>query len=193
MIRCRALRPRPRIARARGFTLIELLVTLSIAAVLAMVAAPSVQDLVANSRLKSHAGAIQNSLLMARSEAIKRKLRVVACKSADQASCTASGGWEQGWIVFVDSNDSASVDAGEAILEKVATLSGSFQLRGGGNLSDYVSFTSTGSPKVKASDVFQTGEMLLCPAAGGESRRVELFATGRFSFSKTTVSTCTPS
>jgi type IV fimbrial biogenesis protein FimT len=180
------------IRRAGGFTLIELLVTVAIAAVLAMVAAPSVQGLIANSRLQSHTSAIQNSLLLARAEAIKRKVRVVACKSADQASCTGSGGWEQGWIIFVDSNDSASVDAGETILEKVAALSGSFQLRGGDNLTDYVSFTSTGAPKVKASDVFQTGEMLLCPAAGGDSRRIELFATGRFSFSKTTVSTCTP-
>ena len=177
----------------RGFTLIELMVTIGIAAVLAAVAAPSFQGLVANSRLKSHNNAIQTSLTMARSEAIKRKARVVVCKSADQASCSTSGDWQQGWIVFVDTNDSATVDAGEAILEKVAPLSGAFVLKGDGNLTEYISYTSSGAAKVKASDTFQTGTLTLCQTAGGNARLIELFATGRLSFSKATISSCTAS
>lgn len=180
--------------RARGFTLIELAVTLSIVAVLAALAAPSLDSIMTNSRFKTHANALQSSLLMARSESIKRRVRVVACKSADQETCTTSGGWEQGWIVFVDTNDSASVDPAEraGIIDKVPALSGAFQLRGGGNVGNYVSFTSSGAAKLSGSDTFQSGVLLLCPAGGGEARQLELFATGRFASSKTNVTTCTP-
>lgn len=179
--------------RSRGFTLIELLVTVTLLGVLGALAAPSLGNFITSSRFKTHANALQSSLLMARSESIKRRIRVVACKSADQATCTTTGGWEQGWIVFADTNGSGAVDTGEGILDKVPALSGGFLLRGGGNVADYVSFTSSGAAKLTGSETFQTGVMLLCPAAGGEARQLELFATGRFAYSKTNVTSCTPS
>jgi len=177
----------------RGFTLIELMVTIGIIAVLAGLAAPSFREMVANNRLKSHISALQTSLMMARNEAINRKSRVVVCKSADQASCTTSGDWQQGWIVFIDSNDSASVDAGESVLQKVPALSGSFILVGGGNLDDYVSYTSTGAAREKASDTVQSGLFNLCQTAGGNARQIEVFATGRLTYGKEPVTTCTGS
>lgn len=178
----------------RGFTLIELLVTIGIAAVLAGLAAPSFRELVANNRLKSHISALQTSLMLARNEAINRKARVVVCKSADQASCTADGGWQQGWIVFIDADDDASVDPTETVLQKVEALSGSFILQGGGNVGDYVSYTSTGAARLKASDTAQFGLFNLCQApAGGNARQIEVFATGRLSYGKEPVSSCTGS
>ena len=177
----------------RGFTLIELLVTIAIAAVLAGLAAPSFREAMANNRLKSHISALQTSLTLARSEAIKRKARVVVCKSADQANCTTTGDWQQGWIVFVDGNDSASVDPGEALIQKVEALSGSFILRAGGNLTDYVSYTGTGAAKLKASDTDQVGTFVLCQPAGGNARQLDLFVTGRLSLGTLPVSTCTAS
>ena len=106
------------------------MVTIAIAAVLAGLAAPSFRELIANNRLKSHISALQTSLMLARNEAINRNRRVVVCKSADQASCATTGDWQQGWIVFVDADDDASVDAGETVLQKVEALSGSFILQG---------------------------------------------------------------
>lgn len=177
----------------RGFTLIELMVTLTILAVLAGLAAPSFRQAVANNRLKSHISTLQSSLMVARNEAINRKSRVVVCKSADQASCTTSGHWQQGWIVFIDADDDATVDAGETVLQKVSALSGSFILKGGGNLGDYVSYTSTGAAREKASDTAQFGLFNLCQTAGGDARQIEVFATGRLTYGKEPVASCTAS
>ena len=178
----------------RGFTLIELLVTIGIAAVLAGLAAPSFRELIANNRLKSHISALQTSLMMARNEAINRKSRVVVCKSADQATCTTAGGWQQGWIVFIDTDDDAAVDPGETVLQKVAALSGSFILQGTGNVGDYVSYTNIGAARVKASDNPLPATYPLCPPpGGGNARQIEVFATGRLGYGKEPVSTCTAS
>jgi type IV fimbrial biogenesis protein FimT len=179
--------------RSRGFTLIELIVTVAIAAVLAGLAAPSFKQLTTNNRLKSHATAFHTSLLLARSEAIKRKSRVVLCKSSDGATCVTAGGWQQGWIVFSDANDNASPDAGELFIQKVASLSGDFVLKGDGNLADYVSYSSTGAPKLSASDTFQTGAFSLCQlgVSGGNARQIEIFATGRLSIGQAPAATCT--
>lgn len=178
---------------ARGFTLIELMVTVAIAAVLAGLAAPSVRQLIVNNRLKTHTSALHTSLLQARSEAIKRNSRVVLCKSADGATCVTAGNWQQGWVLFADANNNAQVDAGEAVLQKVAALSGDFVLTGDGNLADYVSYSSTGAPKLAASDNFQTGMFSLCQlgVAGGNARQIQLFSTGRLSIGQAAAATCT--
>lgn len=180
-------------AAARGFTVIELLATVTIAAILAAVAAPSMREMTANARLKGHNGALQESLMLARTEAIKRNARVVVCRSSDQASCAISGDWQQGWIVFVDADDSATVDSGEGILQKIAPLSGSFILKASGNVTEYVSYTGTGAAKVKASQNFQSGVFTLCQPGGGDARQIEILATGRLSFGREPVSSCTGS
>jgi type IV fimbrial biogenesis protein FimT len=180
-------------SRALGFTLIELMVTVAIAAVLAGLAAPSMRDLIASNRLKSHTSALHTSLLLARSEAIKRNSRVVLCKSPDGVTCVTAGDWQQGWVVFADASNDAMLDAGELVIQKVAALSGDFLLRGDGNLVDYVSYSSTGASKLAASDTYQTGTLSLSQlgVAGGNARQIGLFATGRLSIGHAPAATCT--
>jgi type IV fimbrial biogenesis protein FimT len=183
-----------RAGRARGFTLVELMAVIGIAAILAGLAVPSFRETIANNRLKTHASMLQTSLLLARSEAIKRNGRVVLCKSANVATCTTAGNWQQGWLLFADTNNNAVLDAGETVLERVAQLSGEFALKGSGDLADYVSYSNTGTPKLKASDNFQTGTFTLCKlgAVGGNARQIELFATGRLTVGNAPAATCTP-
>lgn len=75
-----------------GFTLIELLTTITVAAILASLAAPSFNSLLASQRTKSVASNLHLALTLARSEATKRNASVTI-----EAN---TGGWANGWRIF---------------------------------------------------------------------------------------------
>lgn len=85
----------PRIAirrYVRGLTLIEVLTVLVVIAILAAIALPSLDNVLAAQRLRAAGTDLVSSLMLARSEAIKRNARVeVAPQSA--------GDWKSGWRV----------------------------------------------------------------------------------------------
>lgn len=62
--------------KSRGFTLIELLVTIAVMAIVATIAVPGFQNMMASNRLASDHNEILAGLNLARSEAIKRRQEV---------------------------------------------------------------------------------------------------------------------
>jgi type IV fimbrial biogenesis protein FimT len=94
-----------RASRASGFTLIELMVTISIAAILAMLAAPSFKDFVIRNRSAALTNEFVGSTLRARTEAVSRNMCMSMCRSTNASgaapSCAGQGtSWEGGWIIF---------------------------------------------------------------------------------------------
>lgn len=79
-----------------GFTLIELMVVVAIMALLAAIATPSMSRLIASQRVRSAASDLHLSLVMTRSEAIKRNVPVTV--SAE------GGNWSTGWTVLDPAN-----------------------------------------------------------------------------------------
>ena len=77
--------PRPQ----GGFTLIELLVVMTVSAIMLGLAVPSFKNFIAGQRVKAAASELTTTLLLSRSEAVKRNLTV---------NITPTGGnWASGW------------------------------------------------------------------------------------------------
>ncbi len=108
----------------RGFTLIEMMITITVAAMLLMIAVPSFRNASLSSQLRSAASDFIASSNLARSEAIKRGSPVTLCVSADGSTC-AAGGWEQGWIVL----------SGTTVLQHEYAAPSGFKLSATGNVA----------------------------------------------------------
>lgn len=147
----------------QGFTLIELMVTLAVVGILAVLAAPSFRSTIATSKLTSRTNDLVGTLAMARSESIRRGTRITVCKSSDQTTCATTGGWEQGWIVFVDTtrSSSAAVDTGETITSAAQSAGGETVIKGSTAVASYVSFAADGRAKLMNGNS-QTGTLRVC-------------------------------
>ncbi len=164
----------------RGFTLLELLVVVAIGGVLAAVAVPPMHAMLNTQKVVSFVYLFVSSLHLARNEAIKRNACAVMCKSATGQSCTGSGGWEQGWILFHDANNNAQLDAGEQVVLRQGAVSVGPRLTGNTPVANYVSYSASGGAKM-VSGAFQAGTFTLCPESASDTsvRLIVLSGTGR--------------
>lgn len=81
----------PLMQNQTGFTIIELMIVVAIAAVLSVIALPYMKDVISNQRVRAGVTEMHLSLLLARSEAIKRN---------DNINIVRTGGaWTGGWTV----------------------------------------------------------------------------------------------
>jgi type IV fimbrial biogenesis protein FimT len=173
---------------SRGFTLIELLATVAIAGLVLAFAVPSFTRMIQNNRMTSQVNDFVTSLNLARSEAVKRATKVALCKSRDGQSCASNGDWEQGWIVFVDSNDDAVRDTTETLLQVRQALRGGNTLIGNSDVDSYISYAATGFTQLKSGGGFQAGTLILCDSRGfgDDAKAIVLNRTGRPSTMKAT-------
>lgn len=112
-----------------GFTLIELLVTLSIGAIILSIAVPSFGTMLRNNRAATQANKALASLNLARSESVKRSVRVSVCARAtpatDPETCAGGMDWSGGWLVFTDnSGNPGDFDGTDSLLRVTEALAG---------------------------------------------------------------------
>ncbi len=169
--------------RRRGFTLIELLIGMALLAIVLAIAAPSFDGWLTRVRLDGQARALSSSLSYAKSEAIRRGVRVAVCPSPDpQAAspqCGADTPWSSGWLVFVDNthvagNGAGTVDGDDEIL-RIGDPMRRTTTTAAGAIAAWIAFSpnqlATGSGGVA------NGAIELCQ--GGQARSVAVTTTGR--------------
>jgi type IV fimbrial biogenesis protein FimT len=166
----------------RGFTLLEMLVVLVLLGVLLAIAAPSLKGLRQKHQMQSLAEQLQASLLLARSEALRRQQRVTLCvrqpEAASRADCAMAGHWTQGWVVFVDGNDNAQREETESILQVQNALPAFLTLQGNTTVNRYVSYGLEGRSQ-STTGAFQAGTLTLCGVGQAHVWRVVINAVGK--------------
>lgn len=113
---------RPHRTSLNGFTLIELMMTLAIGAILLMLAAPSLGNLIAHTRMATAEGTLAGSLHHARAAAIMHNKRVVVCPSNDARHCLSSDEWQRGWLIANDADHDGQPDTGAPAIALLPAL-----------------------------------------------------------------------
>lgn len=89
-----------------GFTLYELLIAIVVLGVVLAIGIPNLSQFTQNSRMSGTANDLHAAFQLARSEASRAKTNITICASANSmaAGADCGGTWDQGYIVFVDTD-----------------------------------------------------------------------------------------
>lgn len=184
--------------QVNGFTLIELLIAVAVLGLLLTMGVPSMDGFIKNSQVKGQAYEFINTLNYARSEAIKRKERVVLCRSANPtASSPTCGGaantWTTGWLIFTDPDDNDVYNSGTDILLKVGSnIPPNVNIRTNSTANRNIELNADGTTNEGGA----TARVAICDDRGPNyGRQINISAIGRPKLEKGTtsaaISSCT--
>ncbi len=164
----------------KGFTLSEALATLAILCVLASVAAPAFNHFLQRQHLRSVTHQLHASLNLARQAAITRRRPVLVLNKESN--------WNNGWTIFVDTDNDGQQGTAEEILLEVAMLPGSIQVSS--NLGHYARYRANGR-SAYVSGAFMAGTWLICARdLGGTGHKLVMSMGGRVRSSPNVGNTC---
>ncbi|MFT5501211.1 MAG: type IV fimbrial biogenesis protein FimT [Woeseiaceae bacterium] len=128
-----------------GFTIYELMITMLIIGIILTIGVPNLSEFTQNSRLTSTSNDLHSSFQLARSEAARAKSNITICASVNSLDPAAAcgGTFNDGWIIFVDTNGDLVRDAGENILRAHPPVASGVTVTTNGG-SNYFSFAGTG-------------------------------------------------
>jgi type IV fimbrial biogenesis protein FimT len=167
-----------------GFTLYELMITIMIVGIILGFGVPNLIAFSQNSRMTSAANDLHAAFQLARTEAARARTNITICASADPMSGTSDcdGTWDQGFIVFVDTDGSITRSgATETVLRAHPPADPGVNFRFADD-ARFFSYASTGLGRGDVGGNFAVSQVVICDergnstAAGGNSA-ARLFVT----------------
>lgn len=149
--------------KSDGVTLIELMIVISVLVILMGIGVPSFRELIASQRVRAAASALYDSLLLARSEAIKRNNTVTVTDNA--------GNLTNGWNVLL-ADGTTNIRAQEAFVGLSFTPSSpalSYSSLGRLSSGTATPITISGTGTTKTWTVRAEASGRVCVAEGGTS------------------------
>ena len=158
-----------------GFTLYELLITVLVMGVVLTLGVPNMLQFSQNSRMTSSANDLHSAFHLARSESSRAKTNITVCASnnAFAADSDCGGTWEDGFIVFVDTDGNISRSGAETVLRAGGPVDDSITFAVA-NDATHFSYASTGLGRTIVGNPSVT-QIVMCDergtgtAAGGRS------------------------
>lgn len=167
-----------------GVTLVELIIALAVMGILFAMIPPAYANWIASQQLANHARHLAETMEIARTEAIKHGYRVNLCRSVDGRQCAATaGGWESGWLMFIDDNHNGDLEPDELVLRVEGHAENAITVQGNRPVKDYISYTSLGHARL-INGALQMGTLVVCKP-GQDALNVVMANSGRTRIDKT--------
>ncbi len=139
--------------------MLELLVAAALLSLLLAVAAPSLRGIIEQGRGDQAIDSLRSAVELTRAMAISNGGIVTLCRSRDGRTC--GGNWEEGMIVFIDSDGDRVPDDANALVRvfRGSAAGGTIRWRSFGN-RQFLQMTAMGHTRN------QNGNFTWCPASG---------------------------
>lgn len=180
----------------RGITFPDLIITMGIVAIVLSTAVPSISTTIKNSRLSTHLNSVVADIHFARSEAAKRGVRVIMCRSMNpNATVPSCGGstrvWTSGYIIFADDGNNTNNwfnSGSDTLLRRGMEASAGVKMRTNWTWNNNLEFNPNGSMNEGG-----TAYMSLCDGRGGEyGKQIMVALNGIPKMYSKNISSCSP-
>ncbi|MEM9402852.1 MAG: GspH/FimT family pseudopilin [Pseudomonadota bacterium] len=159
-----------------GVTLYELLIALVIVGIVLSLGVPNMVEFRQNSRITATANDLISAFQLARTESARAKDNITICASSAPMSATpvCGGTWDQGYIVFVDSDGDIVRDGTEEVLRRHEAAQEGVEFAVA-NDATFFSFGPTGQGRGNVGGNTALSQVVVCDergnvtAAGGNS------------------------
>jgi type IV fimbrial biogenesis protein FimT len=182
----------------RGFTIPEVIITLGVAAIILSTAVPGVSNTIKDNRLATRVNNIITDIHFARSEAAKRDVRVILCRSkypdASAPSCSTDSGteytWTWGYLIFADNTANSIYNAGsDILLRRGQPAPSGVRMRTSSAWNKNLEINPNGSTNEGGA----TAMMSICDDRGKEhGKQIAVAPSGIPKMYSGNISTCTP-
>jgi len=183
-----------------GFTLPEVIITLGVAAIILSTAVPGLSNTIKDNRLATRVNDVITDIHFARSEAAKRDVRVILCRSKNPNASTPECNidspteytWTWGYLIFADNGTATNsvYNAGsDILLRRGQPAPSGVNIRTSSAWNKNLEFNPNGSTNEGGT----TAKMSICDDRGkDDGRQIVVAPSGIPKMYSDNISTCSP-